>query len=148
MNKWDFLKELQKKFNYDLTTKEDEAILTNRNIGKSIEVYEEKYYSSDMKEEFVQYIVCFTTQHCHFDDLDEVKDYVCEILTDNALPVEFYLDGNRRFGGEITKADFEKLSIELLADLFGVSTDYLSQFEYEIHSWSGKYDKERRKIGG
>lgn len=146
MGKWDFLKEFQKEFAFDLSLKEDGAILTNTETGESIEIFEEEYdYTVDPKDGlYVEYIVCFTTQHRHFEDLSDVAEYIRLILTDEVLPIEFYLHGERRFGGEIKKTDFYRLTIEILAGYYGYSVEYLSQFEYEIHSWSGRYNVERR----
>ena len=138
MSKWDFLEDICNTFKLDMTIKEDEAVLSNKDTGEKLEIYEEQYCSSDMKDVFVQYIVCFSTQHRHFDDLSEAENYIRMILTDDVLPIEFYIDGKRKFGGEISKADFERLSIEFLADRFGYTVDYIAQFDYEIHSWSGK----------
>ena len=146
MGKWDFLNEIQKEFAFDLSLKEDGAILTNRETRESIEIFEEEYYYSvDPKDGlYVEYIVCFTTQHRHFEDLSDVAEYIRLILTDEVLPIEFYLHGERRFGGEIKKTDFYRLTVEFLAGYYGYSVEYLSQFEYGIHSWSGRYNVERR----
>ena len=146
MGKWDFLNEIQKEFAFDLSLKEDGAILTNTETREIIEIFEEKYYYSVEPKDghYVEYIVCFTTQHRHFEDLSDVADYIRLILTDEVLPIEFYLHGERRFGGEIKKTDFYRLTIEILAGYYGYSVEYLSQFEYEIHSWSGRYNVERR----
>ena len=148
MGKWDFLKELQKEFAFDLSLKEDGAILTNTETRESIKIFEEEYYYSvDPKDGlYVEYIVCFTTQHRHFEELSDVAEYIRLILTDEVLPIEFYLHGERRFGGEIKKTDFYRLTIEILAGYYGHSVEYLSQFEYEIHSWSGRYDVECRNL--
>ena len=62
------------------------------------------------------------------------------IISDTVLPLEFYFDGKRRFGGEIRKDESDKLSVSLLSDRYGYSSDHLMQFDYEIHSWSGQYD--------
>ncbi len=142
MGKWDFLYDIQKEFDFDLSIEKNGAKLTNRNTKESIEVYEEEYYYSDAPEAdpFVMYIVCFSTQHAHFEELSEVKQYIIRLLNDEVLPIEFYLNGERRFGGEIEKTEYDELTIDLLADRFGYTADYISQFEYEIHSWSGKYD--------
>ena len=144
MGKWDFLNEIQKEFAFDLSLKEDEAILTNLETGESIEIFEEDYSVDPKDWLYVEYIVCFTTQHRHFEDLSDAADYIRLILTDEVLPIEFYLNGERRFGGEIKKSDFDRLTVEFLAGYYGYSVEYLSQFEYEIHSWSGRYNVERR----
>ena len=70
--------------------------------------------------------------------------YIRMILTDEVLPIEFYLHGERRFGGEIKKTDYDGLTMEFLAGHYGYSVEYLSQFEYEVHSWSGRYNVERQ----
>ena len=146
MGKWDFLKEFQKEFAFDLSLKEDGAILTNTETRESIEIFEEEYdYTVDPKDGlYVEYIVCFTTQHRHFEDLSDVAEYIRLILTDEVLPIEFFLHRERRFDGDIKKTDFYRLTIEILAVYYGYSVEYLSPFEYEIHSWSGRYNVDRR----
>ncbi|MBO5333668.1 MAG: hypothetical protein J6B37_06105 [Clostridia bacterium] len=143
MDKWRFLYDFQKTFDFDLSVESDTAVLTNHNTGVHIEIFEDKHLTKDMKESFVEYRVCFSTQHRHFEDLGKVEKYVRLILTDEILPTEFYYNGERRFGGEITKADYEDLNIEHLAELFGYTVEYLSQFDFEVSSWSGKYNIER-----
>ena len=46
----------------------------------------------------------------------------------------------------IKKSDFDRLTVEFLAGYYGYSVEYLSQFEYGIHSWSGRYNVERRNF--
>ena len=101
-----------------------------------------------MKDRFVQYIVCFSTQHCHFDvnEEDEALEYILAIMEDKVLPLEFYMDGKRRFGGEIEADDLDKLSVSFLAEWIGFSSDYLLSFDYEIHSWSGKNNTGLRRV--
>lgn len=147
MGKWDFLYDIQKVFAFDLSIKNDEVKLTNRNTGESIEVFEEEYSSADSEtDSFIEYTVCFSTQHRHFEDLSNVKQYIIQLLNDEVLPIEFFLHGERRFGGEIKITDYDGLTIDFLANHYGYSVEYISQFEYEIHSWSGQYNTERRRI--
>ena len=152
MGKWDSLLELAEKHRLILTTDNAKAILADPKTGEQIEVLEEKYYpkrdsiTGTEDEAFVEYIVYFSTQHAHFEDLDDALEYVAAIIADEVLPIEFYLNGKRSFGGEITQADFEELSDELLAAEFGYFAKDLSLFEYEIHSWSGRYNTERRRV--
>lgn len=146
MEKWEFLKNIQKIYAIDFTVEEDEASIVNPDNGKCIKIYSEKYYSKDGKEAFSEYIVCFATQHRHFDELDEVEEYIHEILKDEVLPIEFYVADKRGFGGEIEKAELETLTFALLAQQWGYSTEYLSARDYEICSWSGKYDSGRKKV--
>lgn len=152
MGKWDPLYELAEKYRLILTTENAKAILTDPKTGEHIDIFEEKYYPKEYfttgseDEAFVEYIVCFSTQHGHFEDLSDALEYVEAIIADEVLPIEFYLNGEDCFGGEITRADFEGLSAEFLAAHYGYTVEHLSQFEYEIHSWSGRYNTVRRRV--
>ena len=147
MEKWDFLNGIADEYGLQLEADQTKAVLTDRKTGAYMEIYREEYPLKDPKGEvYVEYIVYFSTQHRHIEDLSDALEYIRSILTDEVLPVEFYLHGERRFGGEIQKSDFDSLSTEFLADYFGYSAAYISQFEYEIHSWSGKYNVERQMI--
>ena len=147
MSKWDFLYGIQKSYDTGLEIKEDTAEIINKKTDEKISVFEERYNRDKAGTDAAcEYIVCFATQHRHFDDLCDVDEYVRQILDDEVLPVEFYKDGKARFGGELSKAEFENLSERFLAEIFGYTEEYISEFEYEIHSWSGKYDIGRRKV--
>lgn len=152
MSKWDSLYELAEKHRLALTIDNAKAILSDPKTGEQIDILENKYYSKKASitgsedEAFVEYIVYFSTQHTHFEDFDDALEYVEAIIADEVLPIEFYLNGEDCFGGEITRADFEELSAEFLASYYGYTVEYLSQFEYEIHSWSGQYNTERRRV--
>ena len=62
------------------------------------------------------------------------------ILDDEILAVEFYLDGKRRFGGDIPRSDPGAINAAHLAKYFGYTAEFLSQFDFEVYSWSGKHD--------
>ncbi len=147
MNDWDFLYDIQKSYDLDLNIKEDAALLTDKKTKAKIEIFKEGYYTDKQLTDVIyEYIVIFSTQHRHFDELNEVDEYVRRILTDDVLPIEFYKGGKNSFGSELSKAEFENLSERFLAEEFGYTEEYISEFEYEIHSWSGKYDIGRRKV--
>ncbi|MBQ3264156.1 MAG: hypothetical protein IJH07_00120 [Ruminococcus sp.] len=139
---------------YDVSAevKEHVLALVNHDNGNKLYVYEEEYYSQDMTEHFVEYIVQFSTQHRHFsvDEEDDIIEYVLAILSDEVLPLEFYRDGQGGRGGEIYLEDLDKLSVSFLAEQFYYTSDhlldYLLSLDYEIHSWSGKYDTGLRKV--
>lgn len=135
-------------YDVSIEVKEHELVIINRNNNNKLHVYEDVGYSQDMKTCFVDYIVEFSTQHCHFDadDEDDILDYVQLILSDTVLPFEFYMDGKRRFGGEIKANDLDNLSVSFLARQYGYTSDYLLSFDYEIHSWTGKYDTGLRRV--
>ena len=135
---------------YDVSVevKEHELVIMNSDNSNKLYVYEEEYFSQDMKDRFAQCIVVFSTQHCHFDanEDDEALEYILAIMNDKVLPLEFYMDGKRRFGGELAEEELDNLSVSFLSKHYGYTSDYLLSFDYEIHSWSGKYDTGLRKV--
>ena len=137
-------------YDVDFESKEHELAVVNRGNGNVLSVFEEESFSLDRKERFVEYIVQFSTQHRHFDaeDADELLEYMRSILDDRTLPLEFYLDGKPRFGGEFKAEELDRLSVSYLADEYGFIRADLLSLDYEIHSWSGKYDTGRRRVAG
>ena len=141
---WTFLHRLQNVYDFDFTSEDDKAILINRVNGRSIEVRVEKLVDLEGNTE-IRYIVAFVTQHRHIDDLKGVEEYIISILEEEVLAIEFYTNGKNRFGGDIARSDGAAISIDYLAKHFHYPAEYLSQFDYEVYSWSGKYDDTRQK---
>ena len=124
----------------------NDNVLTIYNLDNdnNIEVIKEMVSSSSDLDEF---IVSFATQHCHFEnDYEEIFEYINNLICDKSFPIEFFLDNKDILGGEISKEEYDKISIDSLANHFGCSKDYILDFSYEIHSWSGKYDVNRVPI--
>ena len=135
---------------YDVTVDATEDCLTivNKNNGNELTVFMEEYLTQDMKNHFYEYIVQFSTQHCHFEEDEETVaiGYILSIIDDKILPLEFFSGDNPRFGGEINIDDLDDLSVSYLSNEYGYDGDYLRQFDYEIHSWSGEYDTGRKRV--
>ena len=139
-------------YDVDFEIKDHELAVVNRGNGNVLSVFEETGFSRDGKEQSVEYIVQFSTQHCHFDPewmdelLESILEYIKEILDDQVLPLEFYLDGKPRFGGEFPSEDLDRLSVSYLENEYGFIRADLLSLDYEIHSWSGKYDTGHRRV--
>ena len=135
-------------FGVDAKVKKDEMFIINRENSRFITVYEEKYYEKSQSNQYTEYIVEFSTQHRHFDsdNSDEIIEYILEIMNDKALPIEFYLDGKRRFGGEMRLKEYLHYSIKELLSNHGYNFDSHNGLCYEITSWSGKYDTGMREL--
>ena len=112
-----------------------EIVITNRENGNRLFIF------PDCGDE---YIVSFSTTHRHLDEPDDIADYVKEILSDEVLPIEFYLNGARRFGGELNRREAEGLSKAVLERQYCRFVGPLDAYEYEVKSWSGNYDTGRR----
>ena len=115
----------------------------NLNNDNKIEVIKEIHKYEDSYSE--EYIVSFATQHCHFeDDCYQVFEYINDIINDKSLPIEFFLNDKDLFGGELSRDEYDNISVDVLVKHFGCNEDYILNLFYEIHSWSGTYDIERR----
>ena len=122
-------------FKYDYI--DNKIVIYNLNNSRYIEI---------IIDEYDEYIVSFETQHCHFNDIEDIIDYINRIVEDDVLPIEFYINDKRKFGGDISKDFFNKLSIDSLVDYFGFDEDTLSHFDYEVYSWSGVYDVRKESV--
>lgn len=131
--------------NIKYETKDDKLYIYNKENNNYIEIIKITYSSN--KDSFIEYIISFSSQHHHFkDNIEEILEYIKDIMNDQVLPIEFYSNDKNRFGSEISFELFNNLSIKSLANYFGYSEDYISTFEFEIHSWTGKYDIKRTPV--
>ncbi len=147
MEKWNTLIASLRGYDVAVSETEDELTVASRANGSEIHVFDESAPAGeDLSERCEEYIISFSTQHCHLDDMEDVIDYVQRIIEDETLPLEFYLDGKRRFGGDILRAQLPLLSQAWLAGRFMVPQEQLAAYQFEIHSWSGKYDVPRTDV--
>lgn len=141
MKKWNTLLASLRGYDVAVTKTEDEVVITDRANGSEMVVFDESYQQSeDPSDVFTNIVVSFSTQHRHFEDMEGAAEYALQFLNDEVLPLEFYRDGQSGFGGDIERADLPRLTQAMLAERFWLSPETLAHYEYEIHSWSGRYD--------
>ncbi len=106
--RFDFL--IKQFSNYEIIVLEDECLaeIINPYCKENIRVYYE------FEDEYSPYILCFAFQHVHLCDEEEVVDYINSIISGNRFSIEFFHDGVRCFGGDITADKLKELSYELL----------------------------------
>ena len=147
MEKWNDLIAAVGAYNATVTATENEAAIVNPANGNVIRVIDESVPAGESpSERYEEYVVEFATQHRHFDDIEDAIDYVRELMEDETLPLEFFLDGKRRFGGDIPRAELPLLSQTRLAERFMVPPEQIAAYQFEIYSWSGKYDAPRTDV--
>ena len=141
MEKWNALISSLKGYDVVVSETSDKLTITDRANGSEMVVLDESYQQSeDPSDLFTNIVVYFSTQHRHFEDMEDAAEYALQLLNDEVLPLEFYRDGQSGFGGDIERADLPRLTQTMLAERFWLSPEELVHYEYEIHSWSGKYD--------
>ncbi len=126
----------------DVAVSGTDIIITNPQNGNMLSVVTESYTGPAMTEPYVSYIVSFSTQHRHFeaDDEEELTDYVVAIIRDEILPVEFYLNGQRRFGGEIDRRENPTADSALWLQANGFNAALCAAYTCKITCWSGHAD--------
>lgn len=72
-----------------------------------------------MYDDEYEFIVCFSFQHRHFEDEEDVVEWICEIIKGNKLAIEFFHKEQRCFGSEIEKTELQDLSYEKLEQFTG-----------------------------
>ena len=95
------------------------------------------YYPADP----TPFIVEFSFQHRHIEDETGVIEYITDIINENIFPIEFFKNGEKRFGGDITSQELEDLSYENLEQKTGYygSTKLIDCADaFKIRGWSGK----------
>ncbi len=128
--------------------RENELTVTNRQNGKTITVFAETYYDKDGAVRLSEYIVEFSTQHRHFeeDEEEEIIDYILSIMRDEVLPIEFFCNDQRRFGGELDRKKNPCVDpAKWLADISYDAAQHAA-FTYEINSWSGRFDTGKQNL--
>ena len=121
-----------------------ELVFTNRENGKTIELLDESYYGGKPEESYERYTVYFTTQHRHYEDFEDALDYVEQLMRDEILAIEYYNGNERRFGGDIKRTELYSPDPSTRGTLFSMLPADHPGLDYEINSWSGKYDLSNR----
>lgn len=107
------------------------------------------FYNENVKveyipdDDFTPYIVYFAFQHCHMCDEEDIVEYINDIIDGNVFSIEFFNNGARCFGGDITAAELNDLSYETLArymESLGVAKmiDYANSFK--LRGWHSNYN--------
>ena len=134
---------------YRMTFSKDGALveIINPFGGENIRV---EYFPDD---DFTPYIVYFAFQHCHMCDEEDVADYIMEIIDGNLFSIEFFNQGTRCFGGDISAEEWHDSSYECLSkcmEKWGIAKllDYADSFKlrgwYSEHNFDAVFDVDEK----
>ena len=87
------------------------------------------------------FTVMFSFQHRHIEDEKGVVEYIINIINENIFSIEFFKNGERCFGGDITAQELKDLSYEKLEQKTGYygSTKLIDCADmFKVRGWSGK----------
>ncbi|MBQ6163041.1 MAG: hypothetical protein IJK23_01065 [Clostridia bacterium] len=133
------------KYNAALTRKDGGLIFTNRENGKTITVLEDPVRGADGKELSAEYIAEVAAQHRHYEDFEDALDYVEQLMRDEILAIEYYAGAEPRFGGDIERSELNDPNPPTRGTIFSMLPADHPGLNYEIISWSGKYDLKYEK---
>ena len=86
------------------------------------------------------FMVKFSFQHRHIEDENGVIEYINDIVNENVFAIEFFKDGERHFGGDITAQELKGLSYEKLEQKIGYyGSAKLKECadSFKVRGWSG-----------
>ncbi len=136
-NKLEFLKSAFPK--YDIQFSEDftKATLLNLFYDENITIY---FYEDD---DFTPFCVCFSFQHCHLTEKADVVEWMEQIITGRKVAIEFFKNGQRRFGSEIESKELLDLTYEKLEQFTGYYglTKLLSIVDtFKVRAWNNRHN--------
>ena len=130
-NKLIFLKDTFIGFELQFSDDFSNAVIFNPNYNENITVYADGY----------EFIVCFSFQHCHLEDEEDVVEWIREIITGNKFAIEFFNKEQRCFGSEINAEELQDFSYEKLEQFTGYYglTKLLDVADsFKIRGWDSK----------
>ena len=130
-NRLTFLKYAFAGFELQFAEDYSNAVIVNPNYDENITVYDDEY----------EFIVCFSFQHRHFEDKDDLIDWIRKIISGNTFAIEFFNNEQRHFGGEIAAEELQDLSYEILEHFtgyYGLTKLFDVANSFKIRGWDSK----------
>ena len=81
------------------------------------------------------YTVYFSFQHRHLATAAKAQKYVEDIMSSRMFAIEFFKDGRRRFGGDLTSQELQALSYQTLSDKLGYADLADAADSFKVRGW-------------
>lgn len=130
-NRLTFLKDAFPEFELQFSENDTKAVIVNPNYDENIIVYDDEY----------EFTVCFSFQHSHLDDADEIVDWIRKIISGNRYAIEFISNERLCWGSQIDAEELQDLSYEKLEQFIGyyVSKELpIVANTFKIRGWDNK----------
>ncbi len=85
------------------------------------------------------YLLRFATQHLHLEDEMDMLASARAFAHAEWAAIEFYRDGERRFGGQIETSLLEGLTYDSLRAAFGYGRVDISDMTFRVYAWDERY---------
>ncbi len=136
-NKLEFIKSTFSEYDVQFFENFTKSILFNPICDENITIY---YYEDD---DFTPFCVCFSFQHCHLMDEEDVIEWISHIITGDKFAIEFFKNGEQCFGTEIKAKELLGLSYEKLEQITGYYglTKLLSIVDaFKVRGWNSQHN--------
>ena len=137
LGKLSFLASYIPRYRVDVSNDLSSAIIYNPNSEEHL------YIEHDTMDEFSQYTLSFSFQHIHLYDEKSAKTWIDDILSENVFAIEYFKDGERIFGGEISSCELSNLSYEFLEQdtgYYGMTKLFQLVDCFKVRGWSKNND--------
>ena len=127
----DFLKDAFRGLELQFAEDESNVVILNPNYDENITVYDDEY----------EFTACFSFQHRHFEDEDDIFEWIHKIISGNICAIEFFNHEQRGFGGEIDTEEMQELTYEKLEQFtgyFGLTKLLDVADSFKIRGWDSK----------
>ncbi|MBR5515589.1 MAG: hypothetical protein IKU52_05250, partial [Clostridia bacterium] len=126
-----FLKDAFSEFELQFTNDFSSAMVVNPNYNENITVYDDGF----------EFTVCFSFQHCHFEDENDIIEWIRKITSGSTFAIEFFKNEQRRFGGEINAEELQDLSykkLEQFTGYYGLTKLLDVADSFKIRGWDSR----------
>ncbi len=132
-NNLSFLKNAFSDYNVQISDDGTHAIMISPFDGENIDV---DYDEADTYTPFTAY---FSFQHRHLSGKEDVVDWINEIVLGKKFAIEFFKDGENRFGGEIEAEKLVNTSYEKLGQETGYYNTLIEVSDsFKVRGWNPK----------
>ena len=114
--------------------------ILNPYSNSNIIVDYELFVRTDGLDSFEQYTTQFSYQHRHFENENDVIEWIKIIVNDSLLAIEFFKGDENRFGGEISCSSVSQLTYDVFVEEYGYYMGITQCDNFKIRSWSGEND--------
>lgn len=132
-----FLDNYISRLRVDISDDLNSAVIYNPNSEEHL------YIAYDSADESFPYTLSFSFQHVHQADQKSAAEWIEDILSERLFSIEFFLGEDRRFGGQISASDLNKLSYEFLEQYtgyYGSTKLFHIADNFKVSGWTEKND--------
>ena len=130
--KLEFLREMYPEYRVDIIDNGLRAVIRNPFYNEHLHV---SYYEED---DFTPFVASFSFQHCHLSDEEDVIEWINDVINGRIVSIEFFRNGQRRFGGDIEAKELIDLSyqkLEQYSGYWGITKLFQIADSFKVRGW-------------